>query len=124
MHKSDLILSIGSSLSPGRFTHSIPDAANKTIIQCNLDELHVNKIFPTTHAVLGDAGFTIRALTREVSDRTNGAGRNGNGVEAEIKETRDSGLAVYREAMASDETPINPYRVYAASWRAGPNTRS
>ena len=118
MHKSDLILSIGSSLSPGRFTHSIPDAANKTIIQCNLDELHVNKIFPTTHAVLGDAGFTIRALTREVSDRTSGAGRNGNGVEAEIKEVRDKGLAVYREAMASDETPINPYRVYAGLMEA------
>ena len=118
MHKSDLILAIGSSLSPARFTHAIPDAVSKTIIQCNLDELHVNKIYPMSHAVLGDAGFTIRALTKEVSDRTGGAGRNANGVEAEIREVRDAGLAVYREAMASDEKPINPYRVYAGLMEA------
>ncbi len=113
LQKCDLILAIGSSLSPGRFSHAIPDAANKTIIQCNLDELHVNKIYPMAHAIIGDAGFTIRALAKEISERTNGAGLDRNEVEAEIKEVRDSGLAPYREAMASDEKPINPYRVYA-----------
>ena len=110
--KSDLILSVGSSLSPGRFSHAIPDAVNKTIIQCNLDELHVNKIYPTAHAVIGDARFTLQALAKEVSDRTSGAGRPAGNVASEIKAERDSGLAQYREAMASNDTPINPYRVY------------
>ena len=118
LRKSDLILAIGSSLSPARFSHAIPDAANKTIIQCNLDELHVNKIYPMSHAALGDAGFTIRALTKEISERTDGKGRESNRVEAEIREVRDAGLAVYREAMASDEKPINPYRVYAGLMEA------
>lgn len=110
--KSDLILAVGSSLSPGRFSHAIPDATNKIIIQCNLDELHVNKIYPTAHAVLGDGRFTLQALRKEVSDRTSGVGRPAGNIVSEIKSARDSGLEPYRKAMASDETPINPYRIY------------
>ena len=111
--KSDLILAVGSSLSPGRFSHGIPDAANKTIIHCNVDELHVNKIYPTAHALIGDARLTLQALLKEATAKTSGAGRPAGEVAAEIKLARDSGMAQYREAMASDDKPINPYRVYA-----------
>ena len=111
LNKSDVILTVGSSLSPGRFTHGIPNAAGKTIIQCNLDDFHLNRIFPTHHAVLGDAKYTLQALADEASRRTDGAGRAAGNVVAEIRETRDAGLAEYREAMASNDTPINPYRV-------------
>jgi acetolactate synthase-1/2/3 large subunit len=107
-----VILAVGSSLSPGRFSHAIPNAASKTIIQCNLDELHINKIYPTAHAVIGDARFTLQALTKEASAKTNGAGRPAGNVVSEIKAERDAGLAQYKQAMASDDTPINPYRVY------------
>ena len=31
---------------------------------------------------------------------------------AEVRETRNAGLAEYREAMASNDAPINPYRVF------------
>ena len=112
LEKSDLILAIGSSLSPGRFSHAIPNAVDKTIIHCNLDELHVNRIYPTTHAVIGDARFTLQALTDELSGRAAGPERSAGDVAAEIKVERDAGLAQYREAMASNDTPINPYRVY------------
>ena len=77
LNKSDVILAIGSSLSPGRFSHGIPDPAKKTIIHCNIDELHINKMYPTAHAVIGDARLTLQALRQEVSDRTSGAGRCG-----------------------------------------------
>jgi thiamine pyrophosphate-dependent acetolactate synthase large subunit-like protein len=40
LNKSDVILTVGSSLSPLRFSHAIPDAAKKTIIHCNVDERH------------------------------------------------------------------------------------
>jgi thiamine pyrophosphate-dependent acetolactate synthase large subunit-like protein len=53
LERSDLILAVGTSLSPGRFSHAIPGAADKTIIHCNIDELHVNKIYPTPHALWG-----------------------------------------------------------------------
>jgi len=33
-------------------------------------------------------------------------------VAAEVRAARDQGLARYRQVMNSDETPINPYRVY------------
>jgi acetolactate synthase-1/2/3 large subunit len=112
LNKSDLILAIGSSLSPGRFSHGIPDPARKTIIHCNIDELHINKMYPTAHAVIGDARLTLQALRQEVSDRTSGAGRTAGDVAAEVKAARDQGLARYRQVMNSDEKPINPYRVY------------
>ncbi|MGH8056788.1 MAG: thiamine pyrophosphate-binding protein, partial [Candidatus Entotheonellia bacterium] len=34
LRKCDLLLAIGSSLFPNRFSHAIPDAQQKTIIQC------------------------------------------------------------------------------------------
>ena len=112
LNQSDLILAIGSSLSPGRFSHAIPDAAKKTIIHCNIDELHINKMYPTAYAVIGDARLTLQALRQEVSGRSSGAGRNAGDVAAEVRAARDQALARYRQVMNSDETPINPYRVY------------
>jgi hypothetical protein len=37
--------------------------------------VHINKMYPTAHAVIGDARLTLQALRQEVSDRTSGAGR-------------------------------------------------
>ena len=111
--KSDLILAIGSSLSPGRFSHGIPDAANKTIIHCTVDELHVNKTYATAVALIGDARFALQALEKELSDKTSGNDRPPGSVAAEVKSSRDSAMVQYREAMASTDKPINPYRVYA-----------
>ena len=112
LNQSDLILAVGSSLSPGRFSHAIPKAATKTIITCNVSELDVNKVFPTAHALIGDARFSLRALAEELAAQSDGKGRAPGSVAAEVKAARDRALAVYREAMASDEAPINPYRVY------------
>ena len=109
----DLVLAVGSSLSPGRFSHGIPNAVNKTIIHCTVDELHVNKVYPTAVASIGDARFTLQALHKELSDQTSGNGRAPRNVNAEIKSARDEALAQYRDAMASTDKPINPYRVYA-----------
>ena len=111
--KSDLILAVGSSLSPGRFSHGIPNAVNKTIIHCTVDELHVNKSYPTAVALIGDARFALQALENELSDKTSGNGRAPGSVAAEVTSSRDSAMVQYREAMASTDTPINPYRVYA-----------
>ena len=113
LSKSDLILAVGTSLSPGRFSHAIPHAAQKTIISCNVSELDVNKVFPTAHALIGDARFALQALAGELSRQTDGKGRQPGSVAAEIKASRDTALATYREAMASDDAPINPYRVYS-----------
>jgi acetolactate synthase-1/2/3 large subunit len=118
LENSDLILAVGSSLSPGRFSHGIPGAASKTIILCNVNELHINKIYPSAHAIIGDARFTLQALIGEATAKTSGAGRPAGNVAAEVKSVRDSGMAQYREAMASDDKPMNPYRVYGDMMKA------
>src|ERR1700752_2493769 len=100
LNKSDLILAVGSSLSPGRFSHGIPDAAKKTIIHCNVDELHINKMYPTAQAVIGDARLTLQALRQEVPARS-GAGRAAGDVAAEVRAARDEALARYRQVMNS-----------------------
>ena len=118
LNKSDLILAVGSSLSPGRFSHALPNAAGKTIIHCNVDELHVNKVYSTAQAVIGDAKFTLRALANEVSNRGGGPRRPTEDVALEVKGERDAAMAQYREAMVSNDQPINPYRVYAGLMEA------
>jgi thiamine pyrophosphate-dependent acetolactate synthase large subunit-like protein len=112
LDRCDLLLAVGTSLSPGRFSHGIPNAAAKTIIHCNVDELHVNKVYPTAQAVIGDARHTLQALSRELSGRTSEIKRNAEAVVLDVKSERDAGLAKYREAMVSEDKPINPYRVY------------
>ena len=118
LNKCDLVLAVGSSLSPGRFTHGIPNAVNKTIIHCNIDELHVNKVYPTAQALIGDARFTLQALTAEVAAKTSGNGRPAGNVASEVKSARESAMVKYREAMASTDKPINPYKVYAGLMEA------
>ena len=113
LNKSDLILAVGSSLSPGRFSHGIPNAVSKTIIHCNVDEIHINKAYPTAAALIGDARFTLQALVKHLSEKTSGGGRAPGNVAGEVKSARDGAMAKYREAMASNDMPINPYRVYA-----------
>jgi thiamine pyrophosphate-dependent acetolactate synthase large subunit-like protein len=118
LEKCDLLFAVGSSLSPGRFSHGIPNAVKKTIIHCTIDELHVNKTYPTAQAVIGDAKFALQALTAEVTAKTSGNGRTAGNVAAEVKSVRDSAMAKYREAMASTDRPINPYKVYAGLMEA------
>jgi thiamine pyrophosphate-dependent acetolactate synthase large subunit-like protein len=110
IHESDLILAIGTSLSPGRFSHSIPNATSKKIIQCNLTELHVNRIFPTAHCLLGDAKHTLNALLKGYSGTNN---QNTNSIHQKIAVERQKDLSKYTGPMESSDTPINPYRVYA-----------
>ena len=51
----DLVFGIGTSLFPNRFSHAIPEAHKKTIVQCNVDALDINRSFETHYAVIGDA---------------------------------------------------------------------
>jgi len=117
LNSSDLILAIGSSLSPGRFSHAIPNATSKTIIHCNVDELHINKIYPTSHALIGDARLTLKALIAQSGTGSSDPG-NTEKIYSDIRSARETAMAPYREAMASEDKPINPYRVYSGLMEA------
>jgi acetolactate synthase-1/2/3 large subunit len=108
MNEADVFFAIGASLSPGRFGHGVPGAVDKTIIQCNIDEFDINRLYPTSLAIVGDARETLLALVAELGETPSSRAD----VSADIKAATDTALAGIREVMVSDEKPINPYRVY------------
>ena len=113
INKSDLILAIGSSLSPGRFSHAIPDASKKKIIFCGLNGLDINKIYPVAEAVIGDGRFTIEALLKELYSKDLDQTRDGSKIYDEIEKKKAEDSSIYEQAMKSNDQPINPYQVYA-----------
>jgi thiamine pyrophosphate-dependent acetolactate synthase large subunit-like protein len=110
LRQADLVFSIGSSLFPNRFSHAIPDADKKSIIQCTIDTLDINRSYETRHAVIGDAKLTLQALIEEFSRRAGGA-RQKPELLAEIRDGKQAFMAKFRPLMESSDRPINPYRV-------------
>ncbi|MFN8522236.1 MAG: thiamine pyrophosphate-binding protein [Chloroflexota bacterium] len=111
LRDSDLVFAIGSSLFPGRFSHGIPDAARKTIVQCNVDTIDLNRSYETNYAVVGDAKLTLQALIAEASAQTGGGRKKNADLLATIKAGREAHAAKYRPFLESNDKPINPYRV-------------
>src|SRR3989454_3406816 len=105
----DVLFSIGSSLFPGRFSHAVPEADKKTIVQCTVDTLDINRSYETRHAVIGDAKLTLQALIEELGKR-GGVARKPALVD-EIRTHKQAFLAKFKPWLESTETPINPYRV-------------
>jgi acetolactate synthase-1/2/3 large subunit len=107
-----VLFSIGSSLFPNRFSHVIPDAGVKTIVQCTVDLLDINRSYETKYAVIGDAKLTLRALSDELAAQTGGGVRKKSGLLDEIKAGKEAFMAKFRPLMESNEKPLNPYRVF------------
>ena len=105
----DVLFSIGSSLFPNRFSHAVPEADKKTIVQCTVDTLDINRSYETRHAVIGDAKLTLQALLEELSKR--GGVAKKPAVLEDIKAQKQAFMAKFKPWMESNETPINPYRV-------------
>ena len=112
LRRSDLVFGVGTSLALGHFRHTVPDARHKTIVQCTNDLDDVNRNYRVDVAVAGDAGLALEALVEEVSRRTSGGVAPNLALHEEIRAARAAMMAKYLPLMASEDTPINPYRVY------------
>jgi len=112
LEKCDLVFAIGSGLFPLRFSHAIPNPQRKTLVQCTIDSLDINRSYKTDHAVVGDAKFALAALIDELSLETGGGVKRKSELLREISEEKAKLRAVYLPAMESADKPINPYRVY------------
>ena len=110
LNECDLLFSIGSSLFPNRFSHAIPEPQAKTIVQCTIDTLDINRSFETRHALIGDAKLTLQALIAEL-EKQSGETRRNPGLLEEIRAGRKEFDAKFGPWMESSEKPINPYRV-------------
>ena len=110
LNNADLLLAIGTSLSPNRFSHIIKNAHKKTIIQCTIDTADINKSYRVKQALIGDAKLVLKQLIEEYAKQ--GGGETKPELLDKIRTLKAQKAAVYGPLMASNETPINPYRVY------------
>jgi thiamine pyrophosphate-dependent acetolactate synthase large subunit-like protein len=110
LSESDLVFGIGSSLSPARFSHTIP--VGKTIVQCCIDASDINKGNTTNIAVIGDAKFTLKALIEELGKQTGGGKKKDAALLAEIAEAKKAFMEKYTPLLTSNDKPMNPYRIY------------
>ncbi len=111
MRKADLILTVGVGYTPSGFMHVIPDVLNKKIIQVTNDPKDLNREYAVDHAILGDAKLVLRQLISEFEEQ--GTPKNGESLIKEIMDAKRVKQDKYGPLMSSDDTPVNPYRVYA-----------
>jgi acetolactate synthase-1/2/3 large subunit len=105
--KSDLVFGVGCSFAKGAFSFPIP--AGKRIVQIVADGRDLNKDYPVSHAVIGDARLVLRQLIDEV--RRSGAAKQRDGVTDEVKAAKDAFLDEWLPRLTADTAPISPYRV-------------
>ena len=110
IEKSDVIFGVGASLAKHAMSAIIPDG--KTLVQVTNDEADINRNYHVHHPILGDAKLVLAQLIDAVKDISGRASERKNGeVAEEIRQLRDEWLAEWMPKLASDEVPINPYRV-------------
>jgi acetolactate synthase-1/2/3 large subunit len=110
LNEADVIFGIGCSFSTTNYGVAMP--AGKRIVHATLDPADLNKDVRAEHALIGDAGLTLKAVVAEVRDRLKGQPRGrADDVAREIKDVKAEWLAKWMPKLTSDETPLSPYRV-------------
>ncbi|HEX3209701.1 MAG TPA: thiamine pyrophosphate-requiring protein [Geminicoccaceae bacterium] len=108
LHNADLIFGIGCSFTKTNFGVDMP--AGEAIVHATLDPIDINKDVECELALIGDAKLILDALLDELQSLVR-APRDPAPVADEIKAVREPWLAEWRPKLASDEVPLNPYRV-------------
>lgn len=110
IQESDVIFGIGCSFGSTIFGIQFP--AGKTYIHATLDPADIGREIHPTHALVGDAKLTLRAMidTLKSNPGKHAAAREQD-VPARIAEVRDSWMDRWRPKLESDEKPLSPYRV-------------
>jgi acetolactate synthase-1/2/3 large subunit len=109
LHKSDLVLAVGSSLTRHGVTTPVIPSGKKYIHATN-DARDLYKSSAIDVPILGDAKLVLAQLVEAVRDRL-GARARGPETAAEIEKERAAWLTRWQPKLRSNEHPINPYRV-------------
>jgi acetolactate synthase I/II/III large subunit len=109
--EADVILGVGCSFALTGFGVGMP--AGKTIIHATLDPSDLNKDVAAKYGLIGDAQLTLAALSEGMANHDKAPVQARAGVPTRIAELRDAWLGEWQGKLASNETPINPYRVVA-----------
>jgi thiamine pyrophosphate-dependent acetolactate synthase large subunit-like protein len=109
LNESDLILGIGASLTTSAFAAPIP--AGKVAIQATIDERDLNKDYPLSHALLGDAQLVLRALLEQARSSCMDFAASRPELIQDIATLKAEIEQEWHPHFASDEVPMSPYRV-------------
>ena len=108
--RSDLVFGIGCSFSKTNFGAPIPPG--KVVIHSTNDDTDINKDYKCQHPLVGDSKLVLRQLLEELKRQTGSEGRPTNQtLHDEIGGIKQRWLDRWMPKLASNETPINPYRV-------------
>jgi acetolactate synthase-1/2/3 large subunit len=106
--RADVIFGIGTSFT--RSAYIVPIPPGKTLVQITINEDDVNKDYPVSYGVIGDAKAVLSQLITLARTRLEGP-RPSDHVQAEIRAVKTEFLRAWMPRLTSDETPISPYRV-------------
>jgi acetolactate synthase-1/2/3 large subunit len=107
---SDAVFAIGASLNRDFTAPAIP--IGKRLIHATNDADDLNLYYPADAALLGDAKLVLAAMIADIEDRKAGRSREARArVEQELAGQRAAWKARWAPKLASDEAPLNPYRV-------------
>jgi acetolactate synthase I/II/III large subunit len=110
LRKCDSVFAVGASLTRTVFAPAIPPG--KKIVHATVDPRDLNKDYVADVPLLGDAALFLESLLEELKSQHGQQGRAERAaVEAELREARERWRSRWASKLASDETPINPYRV-------------
>jgi acetolactate synthase-1/2/3 large subunit len=106
----DAVFAIGASLTRTIFAPNIP--AGKLIVHATVDACDLNKDYAADVTILGDARLVLSQLLEELRAQHGTQGRPERAqVEARLNTMRSQWRERWAAKLASDETPLNPYRV-------------
>lgn len=108
LNKADVVFGVGTSFT--RSAYIVPIPPGKTMVQITIDEGDVNKDYPISYGVIGDAKAVLSQLIALARTRLEGP-RPSDHIQAEIRAVKAEFLKGWMPRLTSDETPISPYRV-------------
>jgi len=108
--EADFILGIGTSFTRNVFTMPMPDdVVLGQVTNCAED---IGKDYEISYGAVGDAKLVLHQMIEEVKRQVGEKGREENGVVEQVAAIRKEFMAQWEPRFVSDETPINPYRVF------------
>ncbi|HYU21069.1 MAG TPA: thiamine pyrophosphate-dependent enzyme, partial [Chloroflexota bacterium] len=108
LQQADVVFGIGCSFSRSNFATPIP--AGKTVLHATNDPADVNKVYPTRHAIVGDAKLVLRQLCEAVRQDLP-SGRDRAALQRELAQVKANWIEEWLPKLASEQVPLNPYRV-------------
>ncbi len=109
LDRADAVFGIGASFTTNLASTRIP--SGKVVVQSTVDAVDLNKDHHLDHAIIGDAQLVLAQMIEEVQRQAGAEGHRGGGAVVEVKQIKDEFTEEWMPLRASDETPLNPYRV-------------